>query len=168
MHLVHMPLQVPDAYLAKFPVDTYPNEHNRFMTAMVSFMDDEVGRLVSALENTGMFNNTIITFHSDNGGEILGAGLCGGNNWPLRAGKFSNFEGGVRVNAFVSGGALPESRRGLTLKQLSTVWDWYATYAGISKSVSDARAAAAGLPPVESVNQWPYLIGENSTEPRTG
>lgn len=167
MHLVHMPLQVPDTYLAKFSADTYPNEKNRFMTAMVAYMDFEIGRLVSALENRGMFNNSIITFHSDNGGEILGAGLCGGNNWPLRAGKFSNFEGGVRVNAFISGGVVPQSRRGITLNQLSTVWDWYATYAGISRvNPYDAKAAMAGLPPIESINQWPYLIGENSTEPR--
>ena len=37
----------------------------------------------------------------------MAAGLCGGNNYPLRGGKL-NFEGGIRVNAFVTGGALPE------------------------------------------------------------
>jgi arylsulfatase B len=169
MHLVHMPLQIPDAYLDRFPAREYPTEHHRFMLAMVSYMDDEVGRVVDALaRNHGMLNDTVITFHADNGGEILGAGLCGGNNWPLTGGKFSNFEGGIRVNAFVSGGAIPAARRGITLSHLGTVWDWYATYAqGIGGvDPADARAEAAGLPPIDSVNHWPYLMGLNATAPR--
>eukprot|EP00949_MAST-11_sp_MAST-11-sp1_P002575 g2575.t1 len=168
MHLVHMPLQIPDDYLARFPAADYPAEHNRFMLAMVSYMDDEVGRVIDALAARNMLKDTLITFHSDNGGEIMGAGLCGGNNWPLTGGKFSNFEGGIRVNAFVAGGAVPASRRGITLSNLITVWDWYATYAeGIAGvDIRDARAASAGLPPVDSVNQWPYLMGTNKTAPR--
>ena len=166
LHLVHMPLQVPDAYLARF--DDVPDEPRRFMTAMVRYADDEVGRLVDALERRGMLANAVVTFHSDNGGEIMGAGACGGNNWPLTGGKFSNFEGGIRVNAFVSGGAVPEARRGAALSQLSTLWDWYATYAGIAGagSIDDAAAAAAGLPPLDSVDQWPYVTGANATPPR--
>lgn len=57
-----------------------------------------------------MWENSLVVFHSDNGGEIIFKGICGGNNWPLRGGKFSNFEGGIRVNAFVSGGWVPTAR----------------------------------------------------------
>lgn len=168
MHLVHMPLQVPDAYLALFNASTIPDERRRFMTAMVRYADDEVGRLVDALERRGMLANAVVTFHADNGGEIMGAGIAGGNNWPLTGGKFSNFEGGIRVNAFVSGGQIPAARRGATLSQWSTIWDWYATYAAIAgvDSVDDAAAAAAGLPPLDSFDQWPYLTGANTTAPR--
>ena len=41
-----------------------------------------------------------------------------------RGGKFSNFEGGIRVSAFVSGGGLPALRRGKTESALITGWDW--------------------------------------------
>ena len=44
-----------------------------------------------------MWDNSLVVFHSDNGGEIIFKGICGGNNWPLRGGKFSNFEGGIRL-----------------------------------------------------------------------
>ena len=81
------------------------------MTAMVTYMDDAFGKVIDALKEKGMYEDTLIVFHTDNGGEIMAAGLCGGNNWPLTGGKFSNFEGGIRVNAFVSGGSLPEVRR---------------------------------------------------------
>ncbi len=42
----------------------------------------------------------------------------------LRGAKFSNFEGGIRVNSFVSGGALPPSRRGAVETGLIAAWDW--------------------------------------------
>jgi arylsulfatase B len=168
MHLVHMPLQVPNSYLEKYPENLYPNVHRQHMTAMVNYMDDEVGRVLQTLETNNMFNNTIITFHADNGGEIMGAGLCGGNNFPLTGGKFSNFEGGIRVNAFVSGGAIPLQRRGISVNALSTIWDWYATYslgiAGVDPT--DKMGEKAGLPPIDSFNIWPHLMGENTTLPR--
>jgi arylsulfatase B len=97
---------------------------------------------------------------TDNGGEIMAAGSCGGNNWPLTGGKFSNWEGGIRVTAFVAGGALPVARRGRVESGLSTVWDWYATYAKLAGvDPTDKSAAAAGLPPIDSVDLWPLLSG---------
>ena len=99
----------------------------------------------------------------------MGAGLCGGDNWPLRGGKFSNFEGGIRVNGFVSGGYLPPKVRGTKSEALMTVWDWYATLAqGVAgaKDITDRRAASAGLPPHNSYNLWPLLSGETQSAPR--
>jgi arylsulfatase I/J len=96
------------------------------------------------------------------------AGTCAGNNYPLRGGKFSNFEGGIRTNAFVSGGAIPESRRGSKETALVTGWDFYATHlaaAGIS-SIVDEAAQMAGLPDLDSINQWPLFTGANVTSPR--
>jgi hypothetical protein len=55
----------------------------------------------------------LIVFSSDNGGPIYGNGTSGGNNFPLRGGKASNFEGGIRVNGWVGGGALHSSLRGM-------------------------------------------------------
>ena len=95
-------------------------------------------------------------------------GICGGNNWPLRGGKFSNWQGGIKTNAFVSGGFVPPARRGTVSTGHITAWDWYATYCDIAGvSVDDPKAAAAGLPGVDGVAQWPFLSGLNSTSPRS-
>ena len=123
---------------------------------MVHFMDDKVGELVSLLHAKAMYNDTLIVFSSDNGGPITQAA----NNYPLRGGKHSNFDGGVRANAFASGGLLPAPVRGTKLDALAGIWDWYGTFcslAGIDQE--DHRAAAAKLPPVDSVDLWPVLSG---------
>ena len=105
-------------------------------------------------------------FHSDNGGELIY--LCGGNNFPLRGGKFSNFEGGIRVPAFAAGGALPAARRGAVEAGLVAVQDFYATSAGLAGvDPTDHAAAAAGLPPHDSLDQWPLFSGANATPPRS-
>merc|ERR1719221_2341969 len=82
MHLVHMPLQVPNSYLEKFAF--VHKTSRRYLNAMVNYMDDEVGEVVTLLKERGIWDNAIVVFHSDNGGEIIFDGLCGGNNFPLR------------------------------------------------------------------------------------
>ena len=92
---MHMPLQIPKSWLDKFQFIN--NTYRRSMHAMTSYLDNDVGRVVSALKSLKFWDNTLVVFHADNGGEIMGAGICGGNNWPLRGGKFSNWEGGIRA-----------------------------------------------------------------------
>jgi arylsulfatase A-like enzyme len=55
------------------------------MHAMVNYVDNDVGTLVTTLKATGMWSNTLLVFHADNGGEIMAAGVCGGNNWQVEA-----------------------------------------------------------------------------------
>ena len=175
MHLVHMPLQVPEEYLAKYK--NIKDTQRRSMTAMVHYLDDDVQRVLEVLHARDMYKNTLIIVHSDNGGEIMGAGICGGNNWGfnsvdnrgLRGGKFSNFEGGIRVNGFISGGVLPLKVRGRRIDTLFTIWDFYATIGEgiLGVDITDHRAAAAGLPAHDSINQWPLVTGSNETSRRT-
>jgi arylsulfatase I/J len=75
----------------------------------------------------------------------------------------------VRVNGFVSGGAVPAAMQGTRLDGLVALWDWYATLAqgvGGLQDITDHRAAAADLPPIDSINVWPYLTGAQPHSPR--
>jgi arylsulfatase I/J len=102
------------------------------------------------------------------GGPIYRNGAAGANNWPLRGGKKSNWEGGVRVNSLASGGLLPAAQRGRTLEDFVAMEDFYVTYCALAGvSPHDAKAEAAGLPPVDGLNLWPLLSGSNATGPRT-
>lgn len=66
------------------------------------------------------------------------------------------------MNALLAGGAIPPARRGLKLQGLATVWDFYGTFAAMAGvDAADRRAAAAGLPPVDSVNLWPWISGHS-------
>lgn len=80
-------------------------------------------------------------------------------------------QGGIRVNAFVSGGllkTLAPQRIGTKLEGITHVCDWYATWCALAGvSVEDESGKAAGLPPVDGVNLYPYLIGQVDESPRT-
>ena len=100
---------------------------------------------------------------SDNGGPLETM-----TNHPLRGGKFSDFEGGVRSAAFVSGGLLPASARGTTSNGYVMLADWYTTFSHLAGiDATDAKAERAGLPPPDGLDMWPMLSGRNRTSPRT-
>lgn len=160
-HLVHSPLSVPESTLQQFKF--VKSFMRRKMKSMVNFLDGAVGRVVQELKQKDMYSNTLIVFMSDNGGP-----LPTNTNYPLRGGKFTNFDGGIRVVAFISGGYIPENMRGTSLDGLMASWDWYATFASLAgvSNTFDARALEAGLPPHDSLNMWPMLSGQNTTSPR--
>ena len=86
----------------------------------------------------------------------------------MKGGKFSDWQGGIRVNAFVSGGYLLEKMKGQKTDSYIHLTDWYATFcylAGVDPT--DEEAAKAKLPPIDSMNMWPLISGQNSTSPRT-
>jgi arylsulfatase A-like enzyme len=88
---VHHPLQVTQEYYDRFiHID---DESTRIFAAMVSSMDDSVGSILDALERNDLAQNTMVIFLSDNGGGVADYT----SNEPLRLGKQTLFEGGVRV-----------------------------------------------------------------------
>eukprot|EP00448_Togula_jolla_P010115 CAMPEP_0170613910 /NCGR_PEP_ID=MMETSP0224-20130122/24521_1 /TAXON_ID=285029 /ORGANISM="Togula jolla, Strain CCCM 725" /LENGTH=530 /DNA_ID=CAMNT_0010939537 /DNA_START=24 /DNA_END=1613 /DNA_ORIENTATION=- len=119
--------------------------------AMVRAVDDSVGRISTALTRANAMDNTLFIFSSDNGASMGSSG----SNSPFRGAKYSNWEGGIRVPAFIAGGVLPEGARGRTLKGMISMADWYATLAGIA----GAKVDYGGPAPSDSINQWPYITG---------
>lgn len=184
-HIAHYPLQVPKAKLDEFafitddeaacnatvpyiyPGSTEPLRCRAQEAALMSLLDDTIGRIVDAIVARGWWADTLMLFSSDNGAP-LDVSESGGNNWPLRGGKYSSWEGGTKVPAFISGGVVPAVRRGATETGVLHLADWMATLGAVSgvNTSFDARAAAAGLPPMDSLNMWPLLSGENATSPR--
>ena len=162
-HIVHTPLQVPDDYLNKF---SFIDDHDRqYYHAMVNYLDDVVGNLTAALQKRGMWDNLLFVTSSDNGGPVYPGG--GANNYPLKGGKVSDWQGGIRVNAFVSGGFLPQAMRGKKTDGYIHLADWYATFCALAGvDPTDERAAKANLPPIDSMNMWPLISGQNTTSPR--
>ncbi|MEM7655472.1 MAG: sulfatase [Bacteroidota bacterium] len=79
-----------DKYQGLPPVDGQGN--NAEYAAMVEHVDDAVGRVMAALARLGLQENTLVVFCSDNGGIAYLS-----RQWPLRAGKGSYYEGGIRV-----------------------------------------------------------------------
>ena len=162
---MHTPLQITDEYYNKYSFISDDDTRRRYH-AMVAFLDDVFGNITAELHQKDMWNDTLIVVSADNGGPVYPGG--GANNFPLRGGKVSNWQGGVRVNAFASGGFIPESMRGKKVDGYVHLADWYGTFCSLAGvDPTDQRAAAASLPPVDSLDMWPMLSGQNLTSPRT-
>merc|ERR1712137_393756 len=107
MQTPHLPLQVPQKYINMYPEDL--EENRRSLLGMVTAMDEVIGDLVKSLKDSGMYDNSVIIFSSDNGAPGKGAGGGAGSNYPLSGYKASYYEGGVRVPAFVHSPSLVEN-----------------------------------------------------------
>ena len=137
----------------------------QYYHAMVNYLDDVVGEIVSALKSRNLWDNLLLVVSTDNGGPVKE--FAAANNYPLKGGKNSDWQGGVRGNAFVSGGFLPEAMRGKKTEGYIHLADWYGTFCGLAGvDPTDTKAAAADLPPVDSMDMWPLISGQNSTSPR--
>ncbi|MCB1230972.1 MAG: arylsulfatase, partial [Verrucomicrobiae bacterium] len=103
----HTPYQAPKDYVDRYPGIEDPTR--RTYAGMVTCLDDEIGRVIATLDQKGLRENTLVIFHSDNGGtrNAMFAGQMADlsktkipcDNGPYRDGKGSLFEGGCRVAA---------------------------------------------------------------------
>ncbi len=153
---VHTPMQASEKYLARFK--GIADEQRRTYAAMMSAMDDGIGRTLDALSAEGLDENTLVFFFSDNGGPTMpGTTINGANNAPLRGSKRQTWEGGIRVPFMIR---------------------WKGR---IAEGTTDARPviqldvlptalAAAGVEPkaewkLDGVNLLPYLTGTRQDNP---
>ena len=92
----HTPIQPPADWLARVQQrEPEMTARRAKLAALIEHMDDGIGRVLRALEESGQAENTLIVFTSDNGGQLS----VGANNGPLRDGKQSVYEGGLKVPA---------------------------------------------------------------------
>lgn len=95
-YTVHTPFQAPAEKIEKYQKKGIEDKKQATYAAMVELMDSNVGRILKMLETEDLAENTIVIFTSDNGGYRMSSFPS-----PIRAGKGSYYEGGIRVPLLV-------------------------------------------------------------------
>jgi len=139
----HGPLQAPSEYIERYA--HIERTKRRIFAAMVTCMDDAIGRILAALDKQGIREQTLVIFSSDNGG----AERHGADNGLLRGMKGQLYEGGVRVPAVV---CWPGRLKGEGIvSQPVHMVDWYPTLLEL------AEASGQQSPPFDGNNIWPTI-----------
>ncbi len=148
----HAPLQAPEKYLARFP--DVADSKRRIFSAMMSAMDDAVGRIMGKVRDLGQEENTLVWFLADNGGPTASTTS---RNGPLRGFKATTWEGGVRVPFCMQWkGKLPAGKTyELPVIQLDI----------LPTSLAAAGAKVDASAKLDGVDLMPYLTGANSARP---
>jgi arylsulfatase B len=161
----HTPYQAPKEYIDRYSNIEDPTR--RTYAGMVACLDDEIGRVVAALDKKKMRDNTLILFHSDNGGTRSAkfAGVMADmskvtlpcDNGPYREGKGTLYEGATRVCALAN---WPGHIKPQTVDGLIHAVDIYPTLADL------AGASTAKSKPLDGVNVWD-TIAQGTPSPRS-
>ena len=139
----HTPLQAPEKWMEKY--SNFKQKNRQTYAAMVSCMDDAIGRIIAAADRHLPQENTLIFFCSDNGGiPRLGS------NGQLRAGKGTLYEGGVRVPAMAAW--RDTLRPGEVVREPLHVVDLYPTL--LTLAGVEARDSSK---PLDGRNAWPTI-----------
>lgn len=153
-YAVHTPIHPVKSLLPKYENKSEWNgQNNAKYATMVENVDTQIGRLIELLKESGKLENTFILFISDNGGHYKIT-----KQWPLRAGKGSYYEGGIREPMFVRWPGKVES--GSKTEVPVTNLDFYPTLlevAGVEKPESKVLDGESILP---------VLVGNGTLEER--
>lgn len=147
---VHSPLQGKSELVQRFA--GLNDIHRQIFAAMLVSLDQAVGRVLDKLVTTGVADNTLVVFLSDNGGPTR---ELTSSNLPLRGEKGSMYEGALRVPLLMQWSS--QLRAGQVYKQPILSADLFA---------SAAALCGAQLPgPIDGCNLIPYLTGAETGRP---
>ena len=140
---VHAPHQVPARY-----TEPYANltGNRRTYAGMLAAMDEAIGQIIAALEQKGLRDDPLIFFCADNGGPSPGVVT---SNGPLRAGKGTLYEGGVRVPAVAAWTG--KIKAGSVVDAPLHMVDWYPTLLTL------AGVSLAQKNPLDGRDAWPAI-----------
>lgn len=161
----HTPYQAPQEAIDQYSAIKDPTR--RVYAAMVTSLDEQIGRVIEALDRNGMRENTLILFHSDNGGtrNAMFAGVMADvskitipcDNGPYRDGKGTLYEGGTRVGAVVNWPGIVTPGGVEALVHAVDVYPTLTRLAGV--------AAHSGKP-LDGVDVWETILSR-ATSPRS-
>ncbi len=150
----HTPIQPPVEWIAKVKKrEPGISDKRAKLVALIEHMDAGIGKVMATLRETKLDENTIVVFTSDNGGQLS----VGANNGPLRDGKQSVYEGGIKVATAVvwPGHIKPGSRTGFRAMSMD-----------IFPTLLDAADVDIAHN-IEGVSFLPTLLGRRQPELRT-
>jgi arylsulfatase A-like enzyme len=159
----HTPYQAPQNYLDMYKSIADPNR--RAYAAMITAMDDQIGAVMRALKARGLRDNTLIVFHSDNGGnrsamlsgESEVKGPLPADNGPYRGGKGDLYEGGTRAVSLINWPG--KIKPGTVVDQMIHVVDLYPTLIKLAGGKTDKSK------PLDGLDVW-STIADGQPSPR--
>lgn len=157
---VHAPLQAPEDEIAKFNTG---NKDRDARLAMGKRMDDAIGRVMTALKDGGVWENTLLFFISDNGGPLAQSA----DNTPLRGGKHTDYEGGIRVPFLICWPAQLKPGEWQSPVSSLDILPTALAAAGVKvAATSVARDSAKAEATLDGINLLPLLKGETAPASR--
>ncbi len=160
-HTPHTPIQGRPDLVERFKKNVRSDalHNNATYAAMVHSLDQSVGRIIGRLERHGIEERTVVIFTSDNGGltQRYGKHDHFTENLPLRRGKGSAYEGGVRVPTIVRWPGVTKS--GSVCDEPLISIDYYPTILDITGSAGDSKHNAS----VDGVSIVPLLKDPDAT-----
>lgn len=147
-HTVHTPIQGRPELTERFRRKPAGQNHSHpEYAAMVASLDENVGRILAALDNAGLTDNTIVVLTSDNGGFDIPSRKSGNmaptNNAPYRSGKGTLYEGGIRVPLMIRWPGRTEP--GTVSSELVTSQDFLPTFADAMNHEIDPAISLDGV-----------------------
>jgi len=139
-HTVHTPIEGKPELVEHYKKKVKPGMHhqNYEYAAMVHSLDENAGRIIAKISELGIADRTVIIFFSDNGGYINKYNKkTVTNNYPLRSGKGSLYEGGTRAPLIVQWPGV--TKAGSVCRQPVSSIDFYPTILGITGLAGDSK-----------------------------
>ncbi|MBI5395104.1 MAG: sulfatase-like hydrolase/transferase, partial [Verrucomicrobia bacterium] len=144
----HTPMKPTDAMRTPY-ADVKEPEQTHY--AMVSFMDEQIGRILNKLDTLGLRENTLVLFASDNGGVLN----RGSSNGRLRGEKWTIYEGGIRVQFIARWpGQVPAGRVDET--SVLNVCDLTPTFCQLASAVMPAGYQSDGVDAGDALRGKPF------------